>query len=98
MPKRIGTARRKTRTKLRLNIDQRGKLNINSFLQKFETGERVVMKINPQYQKGMYHPRFYGKSAVVVEKRGHCFVVSIMDGGKAKRLIAHPAHLKRQLK
>ena len=51
--------------------------------------------IQTAYQKGMYYPRFHGKSALVMNKKGHCYEVLIKDGGKEKMLIVHPIHLKR---
>jgi len=95
MPNRVGTARRKTRSKLRKPANLRGKMNINAFLQNFNEGERVVVKLSSDYQKGMCHPRFHGLSGNVVAKRGFCYVISILDGGKKKKLVVHPAHLRR---
>ena len=95
MPNRVGTSRRKTRQKLKKPFSQRGKTNINKYLQVFKTGERVILKIEPAYQKAMYHPRFHGLSGIVLGMRGRCYLVQINDGDKQKKLIAHPVHLKR---
>ncbi len=97
MANRVGTTRRKTRHKLAKPANMRGKNNINRFLQTFEDGERVVVKLDSSYQKGMCHPRFHGLSGLVVGKRGFCFEVGIMDGNKPKKLVVHPAHLRRNV-
>jgi len=95
MVKRIGSARRKTRTKLKKTIRKRGKVSITRFLQKFVTDDRVLLNAEPAIQKGMYHPRFHGKVGTIQTTKGKCYIVDIKDKGKKKELIVHPVHLKR---
>ena len=95
MVKRIGTIRRKTRNKLSKKITQRGKVTITRYLQHFDVGDKVGIVIEPSVHKGMPHPRFYGKVAVVRSKKGNCYEVIFKDGKKEKTLIAHPVHLKK---
>ncbi|MEK6967718.1 MAG: 50S ribosomal protein L21e [Nanoarchaeota archaeon] len=95
MPNRVGTARRKTRSKLRKPAHMRGKTNINKFMQTFDQGEHVAVKLDSGYQKGMCHPRFHGSAGVIVGRRGICYVLTIHDGEKQKRLVVHPVHLRR---
>lgn len=95
MVQRIGGIRRKTRYKFRKEKKQRGKVSITRYLQSFHAGEKVYLHVEPSVQKGMYHPRFMGKSGVIKSKRGKCYEVSIDDFGKQKTLIVHPVHLKR---
>ena len=95
MAQRIGGARRKTRDKLSKPINRKGKFSLTRFFQRFDPGERVVLKAESSYQKGMYMPRFHGKSATVEEKVGRCYKITFKDGGKEKRSIVHPVHLKR---
>ncbi len=95
MAKRIGGARRKTRSKFRKNIRKRGKISITKYLQSFEPGDKVSLTVEPGVQKGMYNRRFISKVATVKEKKGKCYEVQIKDGGKTKKLIVHPIHLKR---
>lgn len=92
---RIGGFRRKTRHKLRKNVRDRGKTSIKKSLQKFDDGDRVYLKAEPAYQKGMYFPRYHGKSGVISGKQGICYYVRIKDHNKAKTLLVHPIHLKR---
>lgn len=95
MVKRIGTIRRKTRHKLGKKPREKGKISIRSYFQKYAQGERVVLKTNPTVHKGLYHPRFYGKTGKVVGMTGECCRVKINDQGKEKTLIVHPVHLKK---
>lgn len=95
MVKRMGSRRRKTRHKLRKKKSEKGKLSISSFIKELNTGEKVVLKAEPSYQKGMYFHRFHGKTGVVKAKKGRCYEVLVRDGGKQKTLIVHPVHLKK---
>ena len=95
MVTRKGGVRRKTRYKLRKEKRQRGKISITRYFQSFKEGDRVLLDVEPAVQKGMYHPRFMGKSGIIRNKRGKCYEVTINDLGKEKKLIVHPVHLKR---
>ena len=90
MVKRSSGMRVKTRNKLK-----DGRFSIAEALQEFKIDEKVIITINPAVHKGMPHPRFQGKFATVLEKRGRAFVIEIKDGNKAKQLIAKPEHLSR---
>ncbi len=93
--KRIGGMRRKTRSKLRKNVSERGKISIRDYLQNFKEGEKVSLSAEPAYQKGMYFPRFHGLVGTIVGKKGSCYRVEIKDRNKLKELIVHPVHLQR---
>ena len=93
--KRIGGNRRKSRSKLRINLKDRGKLYISKFIQELEPKTKVAFKANPTYQKGIYNLRFHGRVGEVIKKQGDCYVVSLKDGKKAKEIITHPIHLKK---
>lgn len=95
MVKRIGTFRSKSRHKMRKNVRQKGKLSVNKYFQKFEDGEKVVLKAEPAVQRGLYFLRFHGKVGVVSGKQGACYKVAITDFKKDKTLLVHPVHLKR---
>lgn len=96
MAKRIGGFRRKTRYKLSKNLREKGKIGLSKFFQSFEKGDKVVLKAEPAYQKGMYHPRFHGSSGEVRGRKGECYIVQIKDVNKKKHLIVHPVHIKHQ--
>ena len=95
MVKRIGGMRRKTRYKFRKEKRTRGKISITKYFQSFNIGENVCLTVEPAVQKGMYHPRFIGKSGIIKSKRGKCYEVAINDIGKEKMLIIHPVHLRK---
>jgi large subunit ribosomal protein L21e len=95
MVMRIGGMRRKTRYKLKKEMRQKGKISLTKYFQTFDIGEQVYLLAEPAVQKGMYHPRFYGKSGTISGKRGKCYQVAIKDGAKNKNLLVHPVHLKR---
>ncbi len=96
MTTRIGGFRRKTRHKLKRSISEKGKIFISRYLQEFKDGEKVVLKADPSYQKGMYLPRFHGKVGVVKNRKGNTsYEVEIKDFDKAKTLFVHAVHLKR---
>ena len=95
MAKRIGGFRRKTRSKLKKPVRRKGKIAIKNYLQGFKAGEKVLLKAEPAVQKAMYFPRYHAKTGTVQAKRGKCYEIIIMDGGKRKVLIVHPVHLRR---
>ena len=96
MTTRMDGFRKRTRSKFKKERVQKGKISIKSFLQKFEVGDKVSLSVEPAYQKGMYRPKFMGKTGTVVRKKGSCYEVKIDDLGKSKTLIVHPVHLVRK--
>jgi ribosomal protein L21E len=95
MVQRIGKFRRKTRSKLKKNIKDRGKISIANYLQKFKLEEKVLLKAEPAIQKGMYFPRFHGKIGIVKGQQGNCYKVEIKDFKKPKVILIHPIHLRK---
>ena len=91
----MGGIRRKTRYKLRKEKRSKGKISITRYFQSFDIGDRVYLSAESAVQKGMYHPRFMGKSGTIKGKRGRCYEVLLNDMGKEKNLIVHPVHLRR---
>jgi large subunit ribosomal protein L21e len=92
MTKKSRGFRAKTRFKIRQKVAYRP--TVNKFLKEFKKNQTVVIIQEPASQKGMPHPRFKGKSGKILEKRGKSYIVQIVDGNKAKKLIARPEHLK----
>ena len=93
--KRIGGARRKSRSKMRKSVSEKGKFYISKYLQKFDIGQKVLLKANSAYQRGIFNLRFYGKIGNVVGNQGNCYKVELKDGGKMKQFVVHPIHLVR---
>ena len=83
----------RARTRDKLTLKER--LTIDRILEKPNVGDKVVIKINPSFHKGMPHPRFYGRVGVIEGFRGDACIVKIIEGKKIKRIISHAVHLKR---
>ncbi|KYK34507.1 MAG: 50S ribosomal protein L21e [Theionarchaea archaeon] len=88
--------RSKTRGKMKKKPRQRGLPSLSRILQEFDEGQFVHIDIEPSIHKGMPHPKFQGKTAVVKEKRGSSYVLEIKEGSKRKTIIARPEHLRPQ--
>jgi len=79
---------------LKKDARERGKASIRKYLAQYDEGDIVSIVINPTYQQ-IPHPRFQGKTGRVVGKQGRAYFVEIRDGGKTKRILATPQHLKQ---
>jgi len=86
----------KSRKKLRKKIREKG-IKISRALQTFDVGDRVHIDIDPAVHKGMPHPRFQGRTGVVLGKRGRAYLVRVLDRKSYKTLIVRPEHLKPQI-
>ncbi len=95
MVKRIGGYRRKKKGVFSKSHREHGKISIRKYLQQFKEGEKVILKLEPAVQEGVYHPRFHGKPGIITGKRGDCYIVKIKDHEKEKEMIVHPVHLIR---
>jgi len=93
MVQRIGGFRRKTRHKLQKKAREKGKISISKYFQVFKEGAKVKLKADPSIQKGMYFPRYHGKTGEVMGMSGECYKVKILDGRSVKTLVVHPVHL-----
>ncbi len=93
MAKRIGGSRRKSRSKMTKKVSEKGKIKISRYFQEFKKGDRVTVKIEPSIHKGLPDPVFQGRVGEVLEKRGYCYVLKVMDGSVEKKLMVHPIHL-----
>lgn len=85
----------KSRQKLRRRARQRGLSPITHSLRTFEIGDRATILIDASIQKGWPHHRFHGLTGTVVERRGRAYVLDVRFGGKIKKAIAYPEHLRR---
>lgn len=84
--------RRRTRG-FRARVRDKGKVRIKRYIRDFSNEDRVSIAIDPSYQN-IPHPRFQGRSGKVVGKQGRAYFVGVMDGGKEKRILVNPEHLK----
>lgn len=92
---RTGGYRRKTRSKLRKNVRTKGKIAIRKYFQEFSKGDKVYLTAESGVQRGMYHPKFHGKSGIISKRQGTNYYVKIKDGNKEKSLLVHPIHLRK---
>ncbi|MFG1530162.1 MAG: 50S ribosomal protein L21e [Thermoplasmata archaeon] len=85
--------RSRTRGATTKDVRERGLPPVTRFLRSFETGSKVVVRIEPSDPHGMPHPRYQGRVATVIGKVGRAYRIEFLDGGKRKELIATPIHL-----
>ncbi len=85
--------RRKTRSLLKKNPRERGKVGLSKILYEYKPGEKVVIKIDPSVHKGMPHRRYHGKVGVIVNKKGRSYVVDVAQGNAMKEIIVRPEHI-----
>ena len=90
---RTGGSRRKTRYKFSKSRSEKGKISIKKYIQTFESGDKVLLQLEPSVHKGMYFRRFHSKIGKVNKKRGSCYELTIKEGDKQKTVIVHPVHL-----
>jgi len=74
---------------------RRKALSVSVQLKKFKVGSRVVIDHQARYS-GMPHPRYRGRSGVILATRGKSYEVEIRDGRAKKMLIIPAVHLKLQ--
>ncbi len=85
----------KARKKLAKGSRRRGLFQVSKVVQKFGLGEKVVLLIEPSVPGGRPHPRYHGRVGVVRGRVGRAYEVEFKDGGKIKKVIITPEHLKR---
>jgi large subunit ribosomal protein L21e len=83
----------RTRGTLTKEVRERGMPPVSKFLQTFEPGARVIVRLEASDTRGMPHPRYQGRVAVVVGRVGRAFRIEFLDGNKRKQLIANAVHL-----
>jgi large subunit ribosomal protein L21e len=94
MPGKSKGYRKKTRSLLRKKPRERGKVGLSKILHEYESGQKVVVKINSSVHKGMPHRRYHGKIGVITNKKGRAYVVNVTQGKTVKEIIVRPEHLE----
>lgn len=74
---------------------RRTALSVSVQLRKFKVGSRVVIDHQARYS-GMPHPRYRGRSGIILATRGKSYEVEIRDGRAKKVLIIPAVHMKLQ--
>lgn len=87
---------RNTRNKLSNKPRERGTSPPQRSVEQFEDGQKVHLRIDPSINDGRFHPRFNGYTGTITGQQGEAYTVEVDDQGKAKTIIAKPAHLKTQ--
>lgn len=85
--------RRRTRN-LRKDVRSKGKISIRKYMQEFKEGERAAIVLDSSYPSIPY-PKFQGKTGKIIGSRGRAYYLEIKDGGKTKKIIVTPEHLKK---
>ena len=95
MSKRKGGSRAGTRNLFRKSPRTRGKVSLTKYFMPYKVGDRAVLIAEPAVQASLYHQRFHGKAGFITGKRGECYELEVVDGGKTKMIVVHPVHLKK---
>jgi large subunit ribosomal protein L21e len=86
--------RSRSRGVLTKDVRERGMPPVTRYLQAFNVGDKVVVRLEASDPHGMPHPRYQGRTCTVVAKVGRAYRIDFLDGGKRKELIANPVHLQ----
>lgn len=85
--------RSRTRGVLTKEARERGMRPVTRYLQSFEVGSKVIVRLEASDPHGQPHPRYQGRVCTVLGKVGRAYRLEFLDGGKCKELIANPVHL-----
>jgi len=77
------------------HLNKKKKITINDQIKGLLVGDKVSIDVHPVYSSAMPHMRYKGRIGVILEVRGKCYVVEIMDGGLKKKIITSPIHIKK---
>lgn len=91
MKRSLGQISKRSRL-LRKRVTAR-RLGLSKLLKKFKVGDTVMLAPKMGYS-GMPHPRYRGRSGVILKTRGKAYVISIRDHDARKQLIVPGVHLQ----
>ena len=74
-------------------VREKGMPPVTRFLREYAVGDRVTVVLEASDPHGQPHPRYQGRTCVVLEKVGRSYRIEFYDGGKRKELLAAPVHL-----
>ncbi len=83
-----------TRSLSKKPLREKGKPKLTKYLQQYETGASVIIKINSSQQKALPHRRFHGKIGKIIDKRGRGYVVQVPQGDSTREIIVRTEHLE----
>jgi ribosomal protein L21E len=74
-------------------IREKGKIRLSEYFKQIKNGENVAL-VGERSIPCNFPSRVIGLTGKIIGDRGSYKIVDIMDGGKKKRYIVHPIHLK----
>jgi large subunit ribosomal protein L21e len=69
------------------------RLTVPGLISSYSVGDRVSIDSQSKYS-GMPHPRYRGRTGLIVDTRGKSYVVQVSDGNMTKELVVPPVHLR----
>lgn len=78
----------------RKKVREKGKIKFSRYFQKLNAGDRVAVIMDLSFKTG-FPKSIQGRTGILEEKRGDCWIVKAKIGKKNKRFIIHPVHLKK---
>lgn len=58
-------------------------------------GDRASIVIDSSVHGGQPHHRFHGMTGTVAAKQGRAYVLAVRVGGKTKKAVVAPEHLRK---
>ena len=87
---------KRSRKRLKLDIKERGKVDIKKALQSFEVGDKVIVDPDSRVQRNLPQRSFFGSVGVIIQKKGKAYTVEVkQQGSRLKRIDLLPVHIKR---
>ena len=83
-----------TRSLMKKPLREKGKPKLTKYLQEYENGASVIIKIDSSQQKAQPLRRFHGKIGKIIDKRGRGYVVRVAQGDSIRDLIVRTEHLE----
>jgi len=62
-------------------------------LRQFKPGDVVHIDLRAGFE-GMPHGRYKGRTGTVVRQQGSAYVIDVREGGKVRKIISDPVHLR----
>jgi len=78
---------------MRKEVREKGMKPPAYLLHEYKIGDKVLVRINSAYHKGMPHRRYHGKIGTVIATRGRAYVLRVKSLAKLKDIIVRPEHI-----
>ncbi|HUB92622.1 MAG TPA: hypothetical protein VL945_01540 [Candidatus Saccharimonadales bacterium] len=71
-------------------------MGISKMLNSFENGSKVIIMPRSTHNRSVPHPRYKGRTAIVLERRGDAYVVEMeLSKSTKRRLVVPQMHLQK---